>query len=165
VAAEREYLVAKQNQQQVAASTVPGVASSAASLVQAAADRLKQWGIPDKEISRLESTTRVQQEREIDSTISGYVTDRETLPNKYVQPDTRLCTVADLSTVWVFAQVFQNDLGRVKIGDRVALTVDTYPGRSFSGRVDFVDPDVETQTGCRSSKAFCGIQRPLVGRC
>lgn len=146
VATEREYLVARQNQQQVASSTVPGVAAGAASLVQAAADRLKQWAIPDREISRLESTGQVQQELEIDSTVSGYITDREALPNKYVQPDTRLYTVADLSTVWVFAQVFQNDLGRVRVGAPAILTVDTYPGRNFSGRVDFIYPDVDPST-------------------
>ncbi|HXF14116.1 MAG TPA: efflux RND transporter periplasmic adaptor subunit [Terriglobales bacterium] len=146
VATEREYLVARQNQQQVASSTVPGVAAGADSLVQAAADRLKQWAIPDREISRLESTGQVQQELEIDSTVSGYITDREALPNKYVQPDTRLYTVADLSTVWVFAQVFQNDLGRVRLGAPAILTVDTYPGRNFSGRVDFIYPDVDSST-------------------
>lgn len=146
VTTEREYLVAKQNQQQVAASTIQGVASSAASLVEAAADRLKQWGIPDREISRLESTGQVQQELEIDSTVSGYITDREALPNKYVQPDTRLYTVADLSTVWVLAEVFQNDLGRVRTGAPAALTVDTYPGRTFSGRVDFIYPDIDPST-------------------
>jgi RND family efflux transporter MFP subunit len=146
VATEREYLIAKQNQQQVAASTVPGVASSATSLVAAAADRLQQWGVPKKEISRLESTGQIQQELEIDSPVSGYITDREALPNKFVQPDTRLYTVADLSTVWVFAQVFQNDLGRVKIGAPAALTVDTYPGRTFTGRVDFIYPDVDPST-------------------
>ena len=146
VATEREYLVAKQNQQKVAASTVAGVTSSAASLVDAAAERLKQWGIRDKEISRLESTGEVQQELEVDSTVSGYVTEREALPNKYVQPDTRLYTVADLSTVWAFAQVFQNDLGRVRVGAPAILTVDTYPGRTFSGRVDFVYPDIDPAT-------------------
>lgn len=146
VATEREYLVAKQNQQQVAASTVPGVASSAASLVEATSERLQQWGIPDKEISRLESTGKVQQELEIDSPVSGYITDREALPNKYVQPDTRLYTVADLSTVWALAQVFQNDLGRVRVGAPATLTVDTYPGRTFSGRVDFVYPDIDPAT-------------------
>lgn len=146
VATEREYLVAKQNQQQVATSTVPGVASSAASLIQATTERLQQWGIPDNEISRLESTGKVQQELEIDSPVSGYITDREALPNKYVQPDTRLYTVADLSTVWAFAQVFQNDLGRVRVGAPATLTVDTYPGRIFSGRVDFVYPDIDPAT-------------------
>lgn len=146
VATEREYLVAKQNQQQVAASTVPGVASSAASLVQAAADRLTQWGIPEREISRLESTGQVEQELQIDSSVSGYITEREALPNKYAQPDTRLYTVADLSTVWAFAQVFQNDLGRVRVGAPAALTIDTYPGRTFAGHVDFIYPDIDPAT-------------------
>jgi Cu(I)/Ag(I) efflux system membrane fusion protein/cobalt-zinc-cadmium efflux system membrane fusion protein len=146
VATEREFLVAKQNQQDLVQSTVPGVASGAASLVQAAVERLKQWAVPDKEIMRLESTGQIEQELEIDSPVSGYITEREALPNKYAQPDTRLYSVADLSTVWVFAQVFQNDLGRVKIGDPVALTVDTYPGRTFSGRVDFIYPDIDMTT-------------------
>src|SRR6185312_2268142 len=55
-------------------------------------------------------------------------------------------TIADLSTIWVFAQVFQNDLGRIKVADPAALTVDTYPGRTFSGRVDFIYPEIDTST-------------------
>jgi len=146
VATEREYLVAKQNQQKVAHSAVPGVASSAASLVEAARERLEQWAIPEKEIARLESTGQVEQELEIDSPVSGYITEREALPNKYVQPETRLYTVADLSSIWVFIQVFQNDLGRVRAGQPATLTVDSYPGRTFSGRVDFIYPEIDTTT-------------------
>src|SRR5216684_7204896 len=80
VATEREYLVAKQNQQQVAQSTVQGVAFSAASLLDAAAERLKQWGVPQKEITRLESTGQVQQELEVDSPVSA------TSPNAMLYP-------------------------------------------------------------------------------
>jgi Cu(I)/Ag(I) efflux system membrane fusion protein/cobalt-zinc-cadmium efflux system membrane fusion protein len=68
------------------------------------------------------------------------------LPNLTVQPDTRLYSVADLSTVWVFAEVFQNDLGRIKVGERAKLTVDAYPGRVFEGRVNFTYPSVDTMT-------------------
>jgi RND family efflux transporter MFP subunit len=146
VATEREYLVAKQNQQQVAESTVRGVASSAASLLDAAAERLKQWGVPQKEIARLESTGQVQQELEVDSPVSGYITERNALPSVAVQPEMRLYTIADLSTVWVQAQVFQNDLERVKIGAPATLTVNTYPGRTFTGRVDFIYPQVDMDT-------------------
>jgi len=149
VATEREYLVAKQNQKQVAQSTVSGVSTSAASLLEAAAERLKQWGVPEKEIARLESSGQVQQELEFDSPVSGYITERNALPNLTVQPETRLYTIADLSSVWVLAQVFQNDIGRIKIGDLATLTVDTFPGRVFSGRVDFIYPqlDMQTRTG------------------
>lgn len=146
VATEREYLVAKQNQQQVAQSTISGVASSAASLLNAAAERLKQWGVPQREIERLESTGQLQQELEIDSPVSGYITERNALPNLTVQPETRLYTIADLSTVWVQAQVFQNDLGRIKAGDIATLTVDTFPGHTFNGRVNFIYPQLDMDT-------------------
>ena len=148
VATEREYLVARQNQQQLAQSPVPGVASSATSLLDAAAERLKQWGVPQREIERLASTGQVQQELEVNSPVSGYITERNALPNLTVQPETRLYTIADLSTVWVLAQFFQNDLARIKVGDAATLTVDTFPGRTFSGRVNFIYPqlDMETRT-------------------
>jgi membrane fusion protein, copper/silver efflux system len=144
--AEREYLVAQQNAENASKSTVPGVASGFASLLDASADRLKQWNIPQREIARLESSGQVQQEIEIDSPASGYITERNALPNLTVQPDTRLYTIADLSTVWVFAQVFQNDLGRVRVGEPASLTVDSYPGRALYGRVDFIYPDVDMTT-------------------
>ena len=146
VATEREYLVAKQNQKEVAQSTVPGVASSAASLLDAAGERLRQWGIPETEIGRLESTGQAQQEMEIASPVSGYITERNALPSVAVQPEMRLYTIADLSSVWVLAQVFQDDLGRIKIGDPAVLTVNTFPGRSFRGRVNFIYPQVDMDT-------------------
>src|SRR5437763_1997577 len=95
-ATEREYLVAKQNQQRVAASTVPGVTEGAASLLQAATERLKQWGVPQEEIARLESTGEVKQELEVNSPVAGYITERNALPNLTVQPETRLYSVVDL---------------------------------------------------------------------
>ena len=146
VATEREYLVAKQNQQQVAQSTVSGVAASAASLLDAAAERLKQWGVPSREIERLESTGQVQEEIEVYSPVSGFITERNALPSVAVQPEMRLYTIADLSTVWVQAQVFQNDLGRIKVGDVATLSVDTFPGRMFSGRVNFIYPQLDMDT-------------------
>ena len=158
VATEREYLVAKQNQQQVAQSTVQGVAFSAASLLDAAAERLKQWGVPQKEIARLESTGQVQQELEVDSPVSGYITERNALPSVAVQPEMRLYTIADLSTVWVQAQVFQNDLERIKIGAPATLTVNTYPGRMFTGRVDFIYPQVDMDT--RTAKVRVVFSNP-----
>ncbi len=127
-------------------STVPGVAESAASLLDAAAERLKQWDVPAREIARLESTGQVQKELQVDSSVSGYITERNALPNLTVQPETRLYSVADLSTVWIFAEVFQNDLGRIRVGDRATLTVDTYPGRNFEGRVNFIYPQVDMTT-------------------
>src|SRR6266699_1275541 len=157
-ATEREYLVAKQNQQRVASSTVPGVTESAASLLDAAAERLKQWGVPPREIARLESTGQVQQELQVDSPVSGYITERNALPSVAVQPEMRLYTIADLSTVWVQAQVFQNDLERIKVGAPATLTVNTYAGRTFTGRVDFIYPQVDMDT--RTAKVRVVFSKP-----
>ena len=145
-AAEREYLAAKQNAQGLSKSTVPGVAAGITSLVEASTARLMQWNLPAREIARLESTGQVQQSIEIDSPVSGYVIERNALPNQTVQPDTRLYTIADLSTVWIFAQVYQNDLGHLRVGEATALTVDSYPGQIFRGKVDFIYPDVDMTT-------------------
>ena len=146
VATEREYLVAVQNQERLLESTVPGVAAGAEALVGAAIERLRQWGVPPSEIARLESSTQVQEELEVTSPVTGHIIEREALPNKFVQPDTRLYTVADLSTLWVMAQVFQSDLGRIRAGEAATVTVDAYSGQSFSGRVDFIYPDVDLAT-------------------
>lgn len=145
-AAEREYLIARQNAQKLSASSIAGVAAGAKSLLDTSLDRLRQWDIPQSEISRLESTGQAEQEIEIDSPASGYITERQAIPNLTVHPDTHLYTIADLSTVWVFAQVFQNDLGRVRVGEAAALTVDSYPGKTFRGRVDFIYPDIDMAT-------------------
>jgi RND family efflux transporter MFP subunit len=158
VATEREYLVARENQKEVAHSTIPGVVSGAASLLQASIERLKQWQVPQTEIDRLESTGEVGQEIEIDSPVSGYITERKAYPSTAVQPDMRLYGIADLSTVWVNAQVFQNDLGQIKAGAPATITADTYPGRSFTGRVDFIYPDVDMTT--RTARVRIVLQNP-----
>lgn len=146
VTTEQEYLIAKQNKNLLAASTVPGVASGAVSLLGAASERLSQWQIPAREVSRLESTGQVRNEIEIDSPVSGFVTERNALPHMYAQPETRLYSIADLSTVWVYADVFQNDIGQIKMGDPATVTVDSYPGRTFYGRVDYIWPQVDMNT-------------------
>src|SRR6201984_3568267 len=158
VATDREDVVAKQSQQRVAKSTIPGVTEGAASLVAAASERLKQWGVPQREIARLESSGEIQQELQVDSPVSGYITERNALPNLTVQPEMRLYAVADLSTVWVLAEVFQNDLGRIKVGDRASLTVDSYPGRTFEGRVNFIYPQVDMTT--RTARARLVFSNP-----
>src|SRR5437660_8230275 len=64
----------------------------------------------------------------------------------YVQPEMHLYTVSDLSDIWVLAQVFQNDAGKIKPGDPAEVTVDAYPGRVFSGRVDYILPQLDLNT-------------------
>lgn len=143
---EREYLIARESARRLARSPDPAVARDGAALVQAAAQRLALWGIPQREIERLKRTKLAREALTIDSPVSGYVTEREALPNAYVEPGKRLYTVADLSRIWVYAHVFQNALGRIRVGDPATLTVDTYPGKPFQGTVDFIYPQIDPTT-------------------
>jgi Cu(I)/Ag(I) efflux system membrane fusion protein/cobalt-zinc-cadmium efflux system membrane fusion protein len=146
VTTEQEYLLAKKNAGYLRQSTVQGVAAGASSLLESARERLRQWEIPSSEIEKLDATGKVITDLTINSPVSGYVTERNALPNLYVQPETRLYTIADLSEVWVYAQVFQNDAGRLKPGDPAEVTVDAYPGKVFRGRVDYLLPQVDMTT-------------------
>ena len=102
--------------------------------------------MPATEIARLEQTGTVQHDVTIDSPASGYITEFNALPNQYVQAETKLYTIADLSTVWVNANVFQTDVGALKPGMPATITLDTYPGRTFKGRIDQVLPQVDVTT-------------------
>jgi RND family efflux transporter MFP subunit len=146
VATQQEYLLARQNQKALSASTVEGVASGAESLSAAAEQRLEQWEVPQSEIAKLKETGKPVTDLTINSTVTGYITERNALPNMYVEPSTKLYTVADLSRVWVYAQIFQNDVGRVKPGDTAQITVDSYPGRIFSGQIEEILPQVDMTT-------------------
>ncbi|MGA7522644.1 MAG: FixH family protein [Acidobacteriaceae bacterium] len=146
VSTEQEYLLAKQNQQAFAPATHGMAAQESGWLVQAAEERLRQFDVPAAEIAALVQSGKVQRVIAVVSPASGYITERNALPNAYVQPDTKLYTIADLSTVWVYANVFQTDVGRLRPGDPARVTVDSYPGRTFYGRIDQILPDVDPTT-------------------
>jgi len=143
---EQEYLLTLQDEQNVSGSKVPGVAQGAKSLVNAAAERLALWGVPRAEIARLARERSVNRTVTIVSPASGYIVERNALPNMYVQPDTRLYTITSFSTVWVYAAVFQDEMGRLKTGDPAQLAIDAYPGEEFLGRVDYIWPQIDIAT-------------------
>ncbi|MGH9535842.1 MAG: efflux RND transporter periplasmic adaptor subunit [Terriglobales bacterium] len=146
VASEEAYLVARQNRDLLAGSTVPGVASGAGSLLAASQERLAQWQVPPAEIARLRRSGRALRTITLDAPVSGYIFARAVLPNQYVHAGTTLYQVANLSDVWVNAQVFQNQAGMLRLREAASVTVDAYPGRVFHGQVDYINPVVETAT-------------------
>jgi len=162
--AEDEYLLARDEQREVSGSGVPGVKDGASSTAAAALDRLRLFGVSPREIARLEREGTARDTVEIDAPASGVVAERMAIPNLYAQPDMRLYTIADLSRVWVYAAVFQDDIGKISIGDPVSVAIDAYPGKRFEGRVDFIWPEIDPAT--RTARVRCsfdnhtGILRP-----
>jgi RND family efflux transporter MFP subunit len=146
VASEREYLLAKKSAAALQQSAVNGVADGAASLIAASKARLQQFDISESEIAKLNDTGEPITDLTVNSPVSGYITEKNALPNMYVQPDTKLYTIADLSDLWVLAQIFQNDAGKIKPGDPAEVTVDAYPEQVFRGRVDYLLPQLDMAT-------------------
>ena len=146
VSSEQEYLLARQNEKAFAQDAHGMAAHESGWLEKAAEERMLQFGVPAQVITELQQSGKVQRNIAIDSPVSGYITERNALPNAYVQPETKLYTIADLSTVWVYANVFQDDVGRLKPGDSAQVTVDAYPGRKFNGRIDQILPQVDMAT-------------------
>jgi len=146
VASQREYLLAKKSAAALQQSAVSGVADGAASLVAASKSRLQQFDISESDIAKLDQTGEPITDLTVNSPVAGYITEKNALPNMYVQPDTKLYTIADLSEIWVFAQIFQNDAGKIKPGDTAEVTVDAYPGQVFRGKVDYLLPQLDMAT-------------------
>jgi RND family efflux transporter MFP subunit len=146
VSSQQEYLLARQNQDTFAPNVQDMAAQESGWMMRAAQERLRQFDVPQQAITDLETSGKVQHDIAIIAPASGYIIDRTALPNAYVQPDTKLYTIADLSTVWVYANVFQDDVGRLKPGDAAQVAVDAYPGRHFNGRIDQILPEVDSVT-------------------
>src|SRR6266481_7662949 len=158
VSTENEYLIALRSQQSLRSSSVEGVSEGAQSLISAALDRLRQFGVPAHEIARLQREGATKDAIEIVSPMSGYVVERNALPNMYAQPDTKLYAITTLTKIWIYAAVFQNQISQVKVGDPVAVTVDSYPGKHFDGRVDFIWEALDPMT--RTAKVRCSFANP-----
>lgn len=146
VASQQEYLLAKANAGRLGRSSVEGVSAGADTLLRSARERLVQWSLSEQDISKLETSGKPLTDFTFASPVSGYVVERMVLPNAYVQPEMRLYSIADLSTVWVNAQVFQQDAGKLKPGDAADITVDAYPTRIFHAHVEQVLPQVDPAT-------------------
>lgn len=142
-AAEQDYLFAARNQKNLAASTVPGVASGAASLLADARARLVQQQVPTAEIARLERTGVAHSRFTLRSPESGIVVRRDVLPQMQVQAGARLFELASLSPIWVVADVNESDLGQVRAGQAATVRLDAFPGRSFAARVAYLVPQVD----------------------
>jgi RND family efflux transporter MFP subunit len=146
VATQQEYLIARRGQQQLGKSQYDEVARSSQSLLESARERLELWDLTQKQIADLDRTGKVSKTITVYSPVSGFITDRKAFPNAAVAGDMELYTLADLSRVWVTADVFEADLPYVKVGQRAVIHFPYDPGKTISGRVGYSYPVLDPQT-------------------
>lgn len=151
VSTQQEYLLALQTLEKLKGSPLSEIARDAESLVDSTKKRLLLWGIPEREIERLEREKKTSIHMTIYSPISGTVIKKAALAGQYVKEGSHLYTVADLSNLWMFADIYEYEMSWVKLGQEVEVVTLAYPGEVFSGKITFIDPVLHPQT--RSVKA------------
>lgn len=146
VATERELLLAVENERRLKDSTSAQVAADAGSLLAATRQRLRFWDIPDSEIDRVEKNGEVSKTLILESPVSGIVLKKDALPGMAIAPGMALYTIADLSTVWVLADVYQSEMAMAVPGDAAAVSASYLPGETYRGRIDFMYPTLDEET-------------------
>jgi RND family efflux transporter MFP subunit len=141
--AQEEYLAALRGAERLATSTVAEARNQARQLVDAARVQLKYFDISDQQIDRLKQTGEVQKTLTIYSPAGGVVTEKTAQQGMNVKPGVRLYTIADLSTVWVLADVYEYQLPWVRIGQAARMTLPYLPDRELTGRVAYIYPYLE----------------------
>jgi membrane fusion protein, copper/silver efflux system len=129
-----------------------GAAPGAQGVGADARKRLLLLGIAPEDIAALAQRGQPLGSMPLRSPVAGYVARKSALAGAYVQSGTELFQIADLSSVWVVADVYERDMGRVQVGQRARLTLGAYPGESFSGQVEFVYPAVNPETRTLQSR-------------
>ena len=148
VAAQQDYLLAWRSFQDMARASQDARAS-AKELADAALQRLRYWDISDDQIKRLQRDGAVTRTLTLRSPADGIVMEKTAVEGMRFTAGEPLYRIADLSTVWLVADVFEQDMGVVREGQEATVTVNAYPGANFPGKVDFIYPTVsqETRTG------------------
>ena len=146
LATQDEYLLAVKMQAQLATSPLDEVKANAGSLVASSRERLHLWDVTDRQITALERRGAAEPVLTVYAPSSGIVLKREALPGKYVEPGTTLYEVADLSIVWISADIYESEVAAVRLNQPASVTFAAYPGETFRGNVSYVYPSLNTET-------------------
>ena len=145
VTAQQEYLIAWKGVQSVKGAS-PEVEAGMRTLVDSALQRLRNWDISETELQRLQQEGKVRQSLTLRAQAGGVVLEKRAVAGMRFMPGEMLFQIADLSSVWLLADVFEQDLGLVRQGQSVKIRVDAYPDQAFTGKVTFIYPTLVPET-------------------
>lgn len=145
VSAQREYAIAAQGVQSLQSAGAEAQ-SGMKQLAESSLLRLKNWDISEEQIRALAKAGNAKRTMTFRSPVSGIVTEKKALQGMRFMPGDMLYQVADLSSVWVLADVFEQDIGLVRSGAKAKVAIDAYPGKEFVGDITYVYPTVKPET-------------------
>lgn len=146
VVSQQEYILALNNLKSLEQSPIADIRRGAEELVSSSRERLKLLDVPDHQMHDLTNDHNIHKSLHIHSPAPGIVVNIGAREGQYVTPATEIYMIADLSNVWVYADIYENELPWVKEGDLVEMQLIGVPGRVFRGHLAFIYPYAEAKT-------------------
>lgn len=158
VAAQEELLAALRMRATLRDDAAPAVVERTATLVDAARRRLLLWDISPAQVQQIERTGEVRRTLTLHAPAGGFVTEKMVQSGQAVDMGMPLYRLADLSAVWVEADVYEQDLRFIALGEPVTVEIAAYPGEPVTGRVSYVYPEVHADT--RTTRVRIDLANP-----
>ncbi|MBL8206204.1 MAG: efflux RND transporter periplasmic adaptor subunit, partial [Blastocatellia bacterium] len=155
---QQEYLLALKGRNELANSSFREAVASSASLLEAARKRLELWDIDFKQLEHLEHTGKPFKTLTLYAPSDGFVLTRNAFPKQRVTPETELYAIADLSTIWVLADIYEYEAPEIKLGQAVSITLPYGGGRPLLGKVAYIYPQLDNTT--RTLKVRIEVPNP-----
>jgi Cu(I)/Ag(I) efflux system membrane fusion protein/cobalt-zinc-cadmium efflux system membrane fusion protein len=148
VSAQEEYLIALKYRDEMKAKEVPDADADADYLIQASRNRLRYWDISDEQIKRLEDEGELRKTLTVVSPATGVVIEKQdrALDGMKVEAGLNLYKIADLSTLWVYVDLYEYQLPWIKVGQDAKVEISYYPGQVVHGKVLFFNPFLDETT-------------------
>ena len=146
VSTQEEYLLALRAKKSLMKSPFPEVAGSGDSLAEAAKRRLKLWDISDDQIRTLEEGGEAKKTLTLYSPFTGFVLEKSAYKGMNVMPGMALYKLADLSMVWLYADVYEYELPFIRLGLQASVQITYLPGETFTGKVIYIYPALNPET-------------------
>lgn len=146
VSTQQEYLLALSNLKTLGSSEFADVSNGAKNLVKTTYERLQLLDVPEHQIKELEKTKQVKKNLHIHTPVAGTIIRIGARAGQFVTPSTELYMIADLSEVWVYADIYEYEIQWVKLGDKVEMELAGIPGRKFLGKISYIYPYAEAKT-------------------
>jgi Cu(I)/Ag(I) efflux system membrane fusion protein len=158
VSTQEEYLIAFRAKKDLGKSPFPEVAGSGNSLAESAKRRLKLWDITDDQIKTLEESGQAKKTLTLYSPFSGFVLEKSAYKGMSVMPGMVLFKLADLSVVWLYADIYEYELPFIRLGQQASIQLSYIPGETFTGKAIYIYPSLNPET--RTAKVRFEIPNP-----
>jgi multidrug efflux pump subunit AcrA (membrane-fusion protein) len=146
VSTQEEYLLALKYKKSLGQSTITSIAEGADSLLASTRKRLELWDITPRQIAALERRGTVKKALTLHSPTKGVVTHKMVQEGMYVQPGMNLYTIADISQVWVYADIYEYELPWLSVGQAAEMNLSYLKGKTFQGNITYIYPFLDKKT-------------------